>query len=220
VTFDAQRSQAERDLARFEALVLSQQPASEPWSPVTDYSFEARKEIEGKHPELIFKHLIPCDDADVLDYGCGPQGHLVRLLREYRDRYAPTSQVGIIGYDPQADETVAGLSREIGRIAAVWDLVICREVLEHCTVREIRQVVSRLCDLSAQFVYITTRFHPDPQSLLDVATHDGLDPTHQSMLNQDLLRVLFILEGFRRRSDLEKRMDWQQKGRVLVYERT
>jgi hypothetical protein len=40
---------------------------------------------------------------------------------------------------------------------------------------------------------------------LDVATSDDLDPTHISMLNQDFLRVLFVLEGFKRRADLEER---------------
>jgi hypothetical protein len=39
------------------------------------------------------------------------------------------------------------------------------------------------------------------------------------MLNQYFLRVLFVLEGFSCRPDLEARMDWQGKGRVLVYER-
>ncbi len=52
-----------------------------------------------------------------------------------------------------------------------------------------------------------------------MATSDDLDPTHITMLNQDLLRLLFILEGFKRRADLETAMDWQHKGRVLVYVR-
>ena len=34
-----------------------------------------------------------------------------------------------------------------------------------------------------------------------------------------MLRLLFVLEGFRARADLEARMDWGNKGRVLVYER-
>ena len=58
-----------------------------------------------------------------------------------------------------------------------------------------------------------------PTHLLDVMTSDDLDPTHISMLNQDFLRTLFVLEGFKRRADLEQAMDWRQYGRVLVYER-
>jgi hypothetical protein len=38
-------------------------------------------------------------------------------------------------------------------------------------------------------------------------------------LNQDFLRVLIVLEGFKCRPDLEARLDWQKKGRCLVYER-
>jgi hypothetical protein len=100
-----------------------------------------------------------------------------------------------------------------------YDLVICREVLEHLTIRQIRRAVTNLCALSSKFVYVTTRFAKDPDHLLDVDTSDDLDPTHITMLNQDFLRVLFVLEGFKRRPDLEARMDWQGKGRVLVYER-
>ena len=196
-------------LEQFEALVLSQQPASAPWRPVTDYSFEARKQIEGIHPQLICDWLVGCEDADILDYGCGP-GHLVWLLREENARRR--WQLGVDGYDityPTSPPTQA----------AVYDLVICREVLEHCTVREIRDLVARLCAYSARLVYVTTRFAQSPQHLLSVDTSDGLDPTHITMLNQSFLRMLFVLEGFRRRADLEAKMDHKGYGRVLVYER-
>ena len=96
--------------------------------------------------------------------------------------------------------------------------MICREVLEHLTIRQLRQAVTNLCKLSSKFVYITTRFVQQPASLLSVDTSDDLDPTHITMLNQDFLRTLFVLEGAKRRADLEARMDWQHKGRVLVYE--
>jgi len=212
---DVLRSKAEMDLARFEALVLSQQPASEPWKPVTPYDFESRKAIEGKHPELIKEVFQP---ALVIDAGCGPDAILVRLLQE--------QGVTALGFDPQLPKPSINPALIRGSLLEQWfedwrcaDLVICREVLEHLTVLQIRQAVMNLCALSSKFVYATTRYHPNPQSLLDVATSDELDPTHCSMLNQDLLRVLFVLEGFKRRADLEQKMDWQQKGRVLVYER-
>ena len=197
-------------LDRFEALVLAQQPATKPWTPVTDYSFEARKEIEGQQPAIILRNLIDCDDADILDYGCGPDAHLVSLL----NGIAVETLVRVDGYDPQRPGSERLIERD-----QIYDLVICREVLEHCTLLEIRRIVSDLCRLSARLVYVTTRFHLAPRHLLDVMTSDDLDPTHISMLNQDFLRVLFVLEGFKRRADLEQRLDWQRKGRVLVYER-
>jgi hypothetical protein len=101
-----------------------------------------------------------------------------------------------------------------------FDLVICREVLEHLTVLQVRKTVEQLCRASSRFVYVTTRFHPAPGSLLDFTTDFETDPTHVTLLAKDFLRCLFVLEGFRRREDLEKRMDWAGKGRVLVYERT
>ena len=205
----------EEALARFEALVQSQQPASQPWTPVTDYSFEARKAIEGRHPDLIKEVFQP---VLVLDYGCGP-GHLVALLR-HRD-------VETKGYEPFARTRVfaTNLARPHIYCDLAWagqrpfDLVICREVLEHLTVREIRLAVTNLCALSSRFVYVTTRFAKAPTHLLDVDTADDLDPTHITMMNQSFLRVLFVLEGFKRRADLEDKLDWQQKKRVLVYER-
>lgn len=206
------------NLEQFEALVLSQQPAEKPWEPVTDYSFEARKEAEGQHPQLIKDVFRP---SFVIDAGCGPHGILVKLLCDL--------EVPVMGFDPQIpirsiDPRVLRGSLTENRFCddadtPFADLAICREVFEHLTVREIAVAVRHLCNLTSRYVYVTTRFHPNPASLLDVATSDGLDPTHISMMNQDFLRVLFVLEGFTRRADLEDQMDWQKKGRVLVYER-
>jgi hypothetical protein len=92
-------------------------------------------------------------------------------------------------------------------------------VLEHLTVLQTRHTVEQLCRASDRFVYVTTRFHPGPTGLLDVTTDFETDPTHITLLAKDFLRCLFVLEGFRRRADLEERMDWAGKGRVLVYER-
>lgn len=207
-------------LGQFEALVLSQRPASEPWQPVTDYSFEVRKQIEGKHPELILETFQPWH---ILDVGCGP-GHLVRLLRIARE----PNVYDVEGCDlhPPEGRCFHQFDLTDERPPIEWelpyvarDLIICREVLEHLTVRQIRRAVTNLCALSSRYVYLTTRFHATPSHLLDVQTSDDLDPTHITMLHQDFLRVLFVLEGFKRRADLETAMDWQNKGRCLVYER-
>lgn len=204
-------------LVRFEALVQAQQPATTPWQPVTDYSFEARQAIEGPHPQLIKDVFQP---NFVIDAGCGPDGILVRLLRALG--------IDAMGFDPQIplgninpallkgsllDTRFANDSDE------PWaELVVCREVLEHLTVKEIRVALRNLCRMTVKYLYLTTRFHPAPDHLLDVATADDLDPTHISMLNQEFLRALLVLEGFHRRADLEERMDWRKLGRVLVYE--
>lgn len=203
-------------LADFETLVLSQK-APEPWTPVTDYSFEGRQTVEGPHARLILDVFEP---QRLLDYGCG-HGHLLRMLDAEHGRYAPHH---FCGYEPNEV-----LARQAQRYVDVFDdlkgcrggfdLVICREVLEHCPVLEIRKIVTELCRLSKQYVYVTTRFHPSPSSLFDVSTADDLDPTHISMVAHELLRLLFVLEGFKRRADLEERMDHLRKGRVLVYER-
>lgn len=197
-------------IAAFEALVLSQQPAVSAWRPVTDYSFEARKAIEGQQPQLILDVFRP---KRILDVGCG-FNYLARLVNE---RVGETIAYGADVSNPAADYGWDITEPDVPHIGG--DLVICREVLEHLTVRQIRKAVTNLCGLSSRFVYVTTRYAKRPTELLDVDTSDDLDPTHISMCNKDFLRMLFVLEGFRCRADLEARMDWQGKGRVLVYER-
>jgi cytidyltransferase-like protein len=201
------------DVEAFEQLVQGQQSAREPWAPVTDYSFEARKAIEGKHPDLIREVFQP---KRALDAGCGPVAHLVEMLVD--------RGVDAWGCDTQPPSgqrffrcDIAD-ANHLGRLHRSSDLVICREVLEHMTVRQIRQAVVTLCAFSSRFVYATTRF-TQARHFLDFATSDDLDPTHISIMPQDWLRHLFVLEGFTRRADLEQRMDWQNKSRVLVYER-
>jgi len=100
-----------------------------------------------------------------------------------------------------------------------YDLVVCREVMEHLTVLQIRKTVSTICRASSRFVYLTTRFHPKPGNLLAVTTQFDVDPSHITLLNKEFLRCLFVLEGFKRRPDLEELMDWAGKQRVLVYEK-
>ena len=201
----------------FEAIALGQKPASEPWTPVTDYSFEARKAIEGQHPQLIKDVFQP---SVVVDVGCGPDAILVRLLKD----------VGVqaLGIDPQITENRFNRALICGSVTERMfappdaqpfaDLVICREVLEHLTLVEARLAIANLCAISSRFVYITTRFSSE-HDLLRVETSDDLDPTHITLPAKDLYRLLLTLEGFKRRADLEERMDWMKKGRCLVYER-
>jgi SAM-dependent methyltransferase len=208
-------------IAEFEALVLSQKPADKPWEPVLAYDIETRRAIEGRQPWLIRDVFRP---ESVLDYGCGA-GFLVAFLSEIG--------VKVQGYEPskamidRVPHYVEDLIRDscwsyrMNDYSAkgYWDLVICREVLEHLTVLNIKKTIADLCRYAKRYVYVTTRFHLAPRSVFDVATSDDLDPTHISMCHKDFLRMLFVLEGFKCRPDLESKMDWQQKGRVLVYER-
>jgi SAM-dependent methyltransferase len=202
-------------VAAFEALLKTQVGPSAPWAPVTDYTYDARVDVEGKTPDLLISTF---NAKNILDAGCG-FGHLVRLLIE---RGADAR-----GFDLQQRRdwlesprfTTGDLTKKRSLPDRKFELVICREVLEHLTVKDIRDAVSNLCSLTSKYVYVTTRFADAPAHILDVQTSDGLDPTHISMLPKELLRTLFVLEGFTRRADLEALMDWRGLNRVLVYQR-
>lgn len=183
------------------------------------YDLETRRRIEGRNPELIKSVFEP---TRVLDVGCGP-GFLMLFLQELG------VDVRGVDFSPSCLTLAPAAVRERIEIRPVtdlpardasYDLVVCREVLEHLTVVEVRQAIAEMCRVSSRYVYVTTRFHPNPSGLLDVTNQFEVDPTHITLLAKDLVRALFVFEGFTRRADLEERMDWGGKNRVLVYERT
>jgi SAM-dependent methyltransferase len=157
----------------------------------------------------------------VLDVGCGP-GFLMYFLYELGVEvdgvdFSPSSRT--LAPEPMRDRIVVGAVTEPHFPERSHDLVICREVMEHLTVLQVKQTVAHICRASSRFAYVTTRFHPDPAHLLDFTTQFDVDPTHITLLNKDMLRLMFVLEGCRSRPDLEQRMDWGNKGRVLVLEK-
>ena len=217
-------------ITEFERRVLEQKPTASThydaeyftgeWRDAgNNYNLEVRRGIEGSNPALIKDVLEP---VRALDLGCGP-GALMHLLWELG--------VDVEGIDfaesskrlatPEVRDRIA-----IGSVTDTSlkpdncvDLVICREVIEHLTVFEVKKAVANMVRMSSRLIYVTTRYHPAPADLLDFNQSDNLDPTHITLLNKDLLRLMFILEGCKSRPDLEARMDWGGKGRVIVVEK-
>jgi len=182
------------------------------------YTIEARRKIEARNPELIKEVFAP---KRVMDMGCGP-GALMYLLQEIDVTadgvdFSATSKE--IAPPEVADRIRIGSIIDVDIPNDSYDLVICREVFEHMPVLQVQKAVQNLCRISSRYIYVTTRFHPKPTSLFDVTTEFEADPTHITCMNMDMLRLMFVLQGYRRRSDLEARMDWLNKRRVLVYER-
>jgi 2-polyprenyl-3-methyl-5-hydroxy-6-metoxy-1,4-benzoquinol methylase len=184
-----------------------------------NYSLEARRQIEAKNPFLIKDVFQP---GSVLDLGCGP-GALMHLLWEIGVDVEgidfAESSVQLATPEVRDRITVGQVTDVTLKPADAYDLVICREVLEHLTVLQVRLAVANMVRMTSKFIYVTTRFHPNPASLLDFTTQFDVDPSHITLLNKDMLRLMFILEGCRSRPDLEARMDWGNKGRVLVLEK-
>jgi SAM-dependent methyltransferase len=218
------------NITEFEERVIAQRPVGAghydeeyftgDWRDAgNNYSLETRRSIEAKNPFLIKDVFQP---KKVLDLGCGP-GALMHLLWELGvdvegvDFAASSRELAT----PQVRDriSVGVVTDHALKAAGAYDLVICREVLEHLTVLQVRQAVANMVRLTSRYIYVTTRFHPSPSSLLDFTTQFEVDPTHITLLNKDMLRLMFVLEGCRSRPDLEARMDWGNKGRVLVLEK-
>ena len=175
-----------------------------------------RRQIEAKNPSLIKEVFQP---KKVLDLGCGP-GALMHLLWEIGVSaegidFAESSP-GLATPEVRDRITIGQVTDPTLKPANAYDLVICREVLEHLTVLQVRQAVANMVRMTSRYVYVTTRFHPNPSSLLDFTTQFDVDPTHITLLNKELLRVLFVLEGFRSRPDLEERWNAWYSGPKLA----
>lgn len=217
-------------ITEFERRILAQKPTASThydaeyftgeWRDAgNNYSLDVRREIEGRNPALIKDVFQP---VRALDLGCGP-GALMHLLWELG--------VDVEGIDfaessrrlatPEVRDRIAigSVTDDTLKPANCVDLVICREVIEHLTVFEVRKAVANMVRMTSRFIYVTTRYHPAPEDLLDFNQSDNLDPTHITLLNKDLLRLMFVLEGCRSRPDLEAKMDWGGKGRVIVVEK-
>jgi SAM-dependent methyltransferase len=218
------------NISEFEARVFEQKPVTQghydseyftgDWrAEGNSYSLEKRREIEAKNPFLIKEVFQP---KKVLDLGCGP-GALMHLLWELGvdvDGVDFAESSPTLATPEVRDRIVVGdVADPTLKPANAYDLVICREVLEHLTVLQVRQAVANMARMSSRFIYVTTRFHPNPDGLLDFTTQFDVDPSHITLLNKDMLRLMFVLEGCRSRPDLEARMDWGNKGRVLVLEK-
>ena len=218
------------NITEFEQRVLEQRPVGSghydaeyftgDWRDEgNNYNLETRRQIEAKNPFLIKDVFQP---RKVLDLGCGP-GALMHLLWELG------VDVEGIDFAESSKQLATPEVRDRIRVGYVgdpaikpdasYDLVICREVLEHLTVLQVKQTVANMVRLTSKYIYVTTRFHPSPASLLDFTTQFDVDPSHITLLNKDMLRLMFVLEGCRSRPDLEAKMDWGNKGRVLVLEK-
>ena len=217
-------------ITEFERRILEQKPTASThydaeyftgeWRDAgNNYSLEVRRGIEGSNPALIKDVLEP---VRALDLGCGP-GALMHLLWELG------VDVEGIDFAESSKRLATPEVRDRISIGSVTDtslkpdncvdLVICREVIEHLTVFEVKKAVANMVRMTSKLIYVTTRYHPAPADLLDFNQSDNLDPTHITLLNKDLLRLMFILEGCKSRPDLEARMDWGGKGRVIVVEK-
>jgi 2-polyprenyl-3-methyl-5-hydroxy-6-metoxy-1,4-benzoquinol methylase len=217
----------EKSLEKFELLYRDQKMPSADmydieyyqgeWRTEDAYTLASRRAKEGRNPELIKNILKP---KKVLDVGCGP-GFLMQMLFELG--------IDVYGVDHSLDSLALAPENVKSRITiadicnynnnSTYDLIICREVVEHMPVRDVFNIISKMCSISSKYVYLTTRFNNSSKSILDVTTEYEVDPTHITIMDIYLVRLFFVLNKMKRRKDLEAKMDWLNKGRVLIYEK-
>ncbi len=182
------------------------------------YSLEKRREIEAKNPVNIKNTFAP---QSVLDIGCGP-GALMHFLAELGvDVYGLefSEDAKALASDLVRDRIFVGSVTQYKDLGKKFDLVICREVLEHLTVLQVRSAIRVMARYTSKYLYITTRYVQNPKHLLEVGDDKKTDPTHITVLNKEFVRALFVLEGLKSRPDLEDAMDWRKVGRVMVFEK-
>ena len=171
--------------------------------------YDARVAIEAQHPDIL---AALCQGKTVLDVGCGP-GHLVRMLRD--------RGVRAIGVDPcltpGQDHCFLGTIEEWND--SDYDVVVCREVLEHIPVREWGAFLAHLFRVAKERVYLTTRFTPAPAHPWELTDELQVDPSHITRLPQPFVRALCVVQGSTRDTTWESKLDWLGKGRVLVYKK-
>ena len=171
-------------------------------------------------PEAITELLRPARVLD-LSWGTGPLLSLLQqqgVVAEEVGRGATSRDMAPPTVRTRSRVGTTTTSSPAAIAADTYDLVICRDVLARLGVLQVRDLVRHMCRLSSRYVYVTTRCHPDPTDLLDVTSQVEVDPSATTLLNEDFLRVLLVLEGFRRRADLEAGIDSLETERVLVHE--
>src|SRR5688572_19989933 len=142
------------NITEFEQRVLDQHPVGSghydaeyftgDWRDAgNNYNLETRRQIEAKNPSLIKEVFEP---KKVLDLGCGP-GALMHLLWELGvdvegiDFAESSKQIAT----PQVRDRIAiGNTYDHIKPADAYDLVICREVLEHLTVFQVKKTVQNI----------------------------------------------------------------------------
>ena len=157
-------------ITEFERAVLEQKPVGSGhydseyftgnWrADGNNYNLETRRAIEEKNPLLIKDVFQP---KQALDVGCGP-GALMHLLWELgvdvdgidfaeSSRALATSQV-------RDRITVGRVTDPTLKPAGAYDLVICREVMEHLAVLQVKQTVA---NLAPDDVAVHLRHHAVP----------------------------------------------------------
>jgi len=183
-----------------------------------DYSIEKRRAIEAKNPQNIKDTFLP---KNVLDVGCGPGALMFFLYELGINAYGIDFSRAAKQMAPKEirENIVVAPVTEYHDFGREFDLVICRELLEHLTIFQVRQVIKALALYTSKYLYVTTRFCRVKKSILDACDDKETDASHITLLTKDFAKVLFMLEGLKPRPDLEAKMDWKNFGRVFVFEK-
>ena len=230
--YSAAAAEPTMNITEFEQRVLEQRPSRRghydaeyftgEWRDEgNNYNLETRRQIEAKNPSLIKEVFQPEEGARSRLRAWRAHAPAVGARRRRRRRRLRREQ--------QAPRDAGGARSHHGRRTSPTPRSSpparlrprhLREVLEHLTVLQVKQAVANMVQMTRPVHLRDHALSSQPRRRCSTSRRSSTsDPSHITLLNKDMLRLMFVLEGCRSRPDLEARMDWGNKGRVLVLEK-
>lgn len=183
---------------------------------------KAKRRSEGCAPYLTLE-AFDAWESKILDAGAG-RGWLSKFLSEYGADVAGLDYSEYAIENKVFDNLIKGDMTNLPFDKDSFDLVISRENFEHLTLDQSDKAFEEMLRVSKKYIYLTIWMNFDPNASDDIVLTDtDKDPTHITFCTRTFWNKRFIkyLDNgtLKQRADLEKVLDWKNKGRCFVFEK-